>query len=132
MTGKRVLLGAVALTLAAPAMAVGLGPLGRSGLTDGPAKAFWLNLSNPYREPREFRAYAIEPNSDTAVTGVEIRPATVRLGGGRQRRLLVILDTLAPGETRTVRVCAELAQAEGTIHARVCSKLSARRLPARS
>lgn len=131
MMARRVSLGVtVALGLTAPALAVGLGPLAKAGLTDGPAKGFWLTVSNPYREPREFRAYAIAADSEDEATGVTIYPAVVRLAAGRQRRLLVEIDNIAPGSARTVRVCAELAQQEGTIHARVCSKLSARRIAA--
>jgi P pilus assembly chaperone PapD len=125
------LIAALGVALAVPAAGVGLGPLSREGVTDGPAKGFYLTVSNPYAEPRNFRAYPMAEDDAaeaTATLPVDIRPARFRLAAGGQRRILVIAQGLVPGETRRFRVCAELAQQEGMIHARVCSKLAARRL----
>lgn len=125
----------LALALAAPALAVGLSPLAKAGDTAGPNKAFYLTVINPYREARTFRAY--EDGAEAAASGaadagaparLSILPATVTIKPGGQRRIVVILRGLTPGETRETRVCAELAKQEGMIHARVCSRLTARRL----
>jgi hypothetical protein len=123
----------LAVTLpAAPALAVGLGPLSKSGVTDGPRKAFYLTLINPYRDATAFRSYAIGMEDELPQPRVRILPGDVTLGGNTSRQLLVIAGGLAPGETFAFRVCAERAQlTEGMIRARVCSKLSARRLPVR-
>lgn len=123
-------LAALALT-AAPAFSVGLGPLAKAGLTDGPRKAFYLTLINPYPAATPFRAYAIGIADEVPQTRVQIFPGDVTLGGNMNRRLLIIADDLAPGETYVFRVCAERADlSEGMIHARVCSHLSARRIAA--
>lgn len=127
---------AIAVAAALPmssASAVGLGPLAKSGVTAGPRKAFYLTLINPYQTATEFRAYAIGWEDEQRQPRVRILPGeTVTLGGGSQRQLLVIAGGLSPGETYSFRVCAERArQIQGMIHARVCSKLSARRLAAR-
>ena len=52
------------------------------------------------------------------------------LPGQGQRRRLVVATGLQPGETLQFRVCAERVERPGKdlIHARVCAKLSARRL----
>ena len=127
-------LGAAALALAlaaAPAAGVGLGPLAKSGVTDGPRKAFYLTLINPYPTATAFRAYAVGEGDEAAQLRVTIFPDAATLGGNANRRLLVIADDLAAGETYAFRVCAERAEtSEGLIHARVCSHLTARRLPA--
>jgi P pilus assembly chaperone PapD len=128
---RGILISALGVALAVPAAGVGLGPLAREGVTDGPAKGFYLTVSNPYAEPRNFRAYPMAWEGDAADAErlpVNIRPAQFRLAAAGQRRILVVAQDLAPGETRRFRVCAELAQQEGMIHARVCSKLAARRL----
>lgn len=129
---SRLGLAATALALAAaPALGVGLGPLAKAGVTDGPRKAFYLTLINPYPTAVPFHAYAIGIQDEAPQARVRILPGTVTLGGRTNRRLLVIADGLAPGETYMFRVCAERADLpEGMIHARVCSHLSARRLPA--
>lgn len=119
----------VALAGTAPALAVGLSPLRKEGMTAGPAKAFYLTVINPYDEPRAFRAYVDGPQE--AGAAVRIVPETLVVKGGGQRRVTVILRDLASGETRETRVCAELAKQEGMIHARVCSQLVARRLAPR-
>lgn len=128
---------ALALLLASPAFAVGLSPLGKDGLTAGPNKAFYLTVINPYAEPRVFtvtpEAEATPaPTEALATKDIAILPATLTIAPRGQRRVMVVLRNLAPGESRTARVCAQLAKQEGLIHARVCSKLSARRLAPRS
>ncbi len=119
----------LALAASVPAAAVGLGPLSRSGITDGPAKAFYLTVMNPYAGPVGFRAYAIGSDDEGPQSRVQVFPDRVRLAGGSQRRILVVAKNLARGETYAFRVCAEREQQTGgMINARVCSKLSARRL----
>lgn len=115
--------------LAAPALGVGLGPLTKAGITDGPRKAFYLTLINPYPAAARFTAYAVGPADEAMQTRVSILPADATVAGRGSRRLLVIAEDMAPGETYDFRVCAARAdQPEGMIHARVCSRLSARRL----
>ena len=134
MIGSRVSRRVAAAILAAaatgPAVAVGLAPLSREGVSDGPEKGFFLTVINPYAEPRNFRAYPIGWDDDAidTVAAVDIRPAQFRIAAGKQRRILVVAGDLTPGELRRFRVCAELAQQEGPINARVCSKIAARRL----
>ncbi|QYU69391.1 hypothetical protein J4558_04395 [Leptolyngbya sp. 15MV] len=127
---RRIAAAMLAMAVAAPALAVGLAPLGREGITDGPEKGFFLTVINPYAEPRNFRAYATGWDDDDAGTAlaVDIRPAQFRIAAGKQRRILVVAQDLSPGEARRFRVCAELARQEGLINARVCSKLAARRV----
>lgn len=127
-------LAAAAVACAAPALAVGLGPLEKAGTTAGPAKAFYLTVINPYDGPRVFKVYPERAagTPDELARQVAILPAQLTIKGQGQRRIVVILRGLALGETRDERVCAELAQHEGMIHARVCSKLSARRLAGRA
>lgn len=129
MSRAAIALAALAL-VAAPAFAVGMGPLAKSGITDGPRKAFYLTLINPYETATGFHAYAVGNDDETPQPRVRVLPGDVTLAGGSERRLLVVADGLAPGETYHFRVCAERANTqEGMIHARVCSRLSARRLP---
>jgi hypothetical protein len=127
---KRAALVLAALALAAPALAVGLGPLSKSGVTDTDRKGFFLTLINPYPAATAFRAYAVGAGDETPQPRVRILPGEATLGGRTTRRILVVATGLAPGETYAFRVCAELAHTpKGMIHARVCSNLSARRLP---
>lgn len=127
---RRVVAAALAAATAGPVFAVGLSPLAREGASDGPEKGFFLTVINPYAEPRNFRAYAVGWDDETTdtVTAVDIKPAQFRIAAGKQRRILVVAHDLTPGEMRQFRVCAELAQQEGPINARVCSKLAARRV----
>lgn len=121
------------LMLAAPLGAVGLGPLKEDGVIDGPRKGFNLTLYNPYEQPVEYRAYAVgaEDGDETAQARVTVLPARAILGSRQSRHLLVIASDLAPGETYRFRLCAERAAPPPSgvmVNARVCSKLSARRI----
>lgn len=127
----RRLVAALALALVAtPALAVGLGPLSLAGVTRTERKGFYLVLVNPFATAERFRLYSTEVDSEQGVDRVLIPVATPIVGPRSQRRVLVIDTGLKPGEVHTFRVCAERADRsrEGMIHARVCSKLSARRL----
>lgn len=123
---------AVSLLGAASAAAVGLGPLEKSGVTDGAGKAFYLTLINPY--PRAER-FTLEPHGlldELPAPRVVIFPSAATVAPGGRRQVLVIVRHIAPGETYVFRVCAQRPpRPEESVHARVCSKLTARRLPAR-
>lgn len=130
MRASPAILAGAALLVAAPALAVGFGPLRKEGITSGPAKAFYLTLLNPYTESATFRAYAVGTDDENPVGHIRVLPQTMRLGPGQSRRVIAIADHLDVGTTRHFRVCAERAdEPEGTtIHARVCSHLGARRV----
>ena len=119
---------AACAALAVPAFAVGMGPLEKEGLTDGPAKGFYLTVVNPFDDVETFRLYPAVIGGEDPVPDVRIHPEKFRLAAGRQRRGLVVAQNLEPGETRVFRVCAEKNEQEGMIHARVCSKLTASRI----
>lgn len=116
--------------MVAPAAAVGLGPLAASGTTRSERKGFYLTLINPFPRAERFRLYSAEWDNERPVPRVLIPVATALLAANSQRRMLVIATGLKPGEEHSFRVCAERADRsqEGMIHARVCSKLIARRV----
>lgn len=121
---------ATLLAIGSGAGAVGLGPLTRSGVIDGPREAFMLTLFNPYEQPTEFVAYPIGRDDDAPQARVAVYPAETRLAARSTRQITVIASGLAVGETYDFRVCAQRkTPPEGiAINARVCSKLSARRI----
>jgi hypothetical protein len=110
--------------------AVGLGPLAHDGVTMSDRKGFYLTLINPYPTQERFRLYSVGLDNEAAEARVRIPLSVAALGPKSQRRVLVIDTALAPGETHQFRVCAERIEPQGKalIHARVCSKLSARRV----
>lgn len=127
------LVGCVLAAVAAPAFAVGLGPLAKVGVTDGPAKAFYLDIRNPYDHSETFHSAAVEWKTEDPATRVTVFPSVITLSPHGTRKLLVIADRLEPGESYTFRVCAFRPPKENeTVYARVCSRLTARRLAARA
>ncbi|MCB2013633.1 MAG: hypothetical protein R3E11_10185 [Sphingobium sp.] len=121
---------AAMLGAAMPAGAVGLGPLSKEGLIDGPRKGFELVLYNPYDDAVDFIAYAVGIGDETPQQRVTVIPQQTKLGGGQSRRLIVIARDLSLNEHYQFRVCAERqAPPSGIrINARVCSKLSVTRV----
>lgn len=126
-----VILAAIVLLAATPSLAVGLGPLSKSGVTDGPGKAFYLTLYNPYEERAEFTVYAVSDADESAAPRVHVPANILPLRPEATRKFLISVTDLAPGETYKFRVCAErYLTKDEPIHARVCSRLTARRIPA--
>ncbi len=123
-------LSAVLLLATGPAGAVGLGPLSKEGVTDGPDKAFYLTLYNPYAERAAFSVHAVGWDDETPASRVRT-PPPMPLRAQSQRRFLIVASGLAPGETYRFRLCAErVTSGEEPVHARVCSRVTARRLSA--
>ena len=125
---------AVAIAAAAlacsPALAVGLGPLTHSGVTKSERKGFYLTLINPYPTQERFRVFSIGWDDEVPVERVLIPISRPTLGPNSRRRILVVDTGLAPGAEHKFRVCAEKIETRGEaiVHARVCSKLIARRV----
>lgn len=121
------------LALASPVLAVGLGPLLRSGITDGPGKAFFLDVSNSEPQVQNLVLTPLALDSELPAARVHVVPKSILLAPGGHRRVIVIARLLSPGESYSFRVCAERpVRPEETFHARVCSKLTARRIALRS
>lgn len=120
---------ALAALATAPAGSVGLGPLVAEGATLIDRKGFYVTLINPYPSQQRFRLYSVGWDDETPVARVRIPVSEPVLGPKSQRRLLIVDTGLTPGETHQFRVCAERVEPTGKalIHARVCSKLTARR-----
>ena len=119
----------VALIAAAPAGSVGLGPLVKQGLTDSADKGFYLTIYNPYKEHADFMVYAIGKDDETASQRVRIPTAQIPLASLKSRKFLIVATGLIAGESYTFRVCAErIFEKDQMIHARVCSRLTARRV----
>ncbi len=117
----------LAISINAPAAAVTFGPLQKSGNTTSDRKGFYLNLANPYDQAFEFRIF-LEPGDMGLRDRVRILPAAAILRSRGKRRILVVVQDLTPGEALEFKVCAERApQSKETVHARVCSRLTARR-----
>jgi hypothetical protein len=122
---------AAMMALASPALAVGLGPLTKRGVTDGPDKAFYLTVYNPYAERADFTVYAVGSDNEETPVRVRVPARAIPLKPGGARKFTIVAGELAPGETYAFRICAErLLPQEAMIHARVCSRITAHRLPA--
>ena len=120
---------ALGLFIAAPAVAVGLGPLAKEGVTDSDLKGFYLTVINPYPRSETFTLTPLDATVEAPAPRVTAIPSRMTIGGGRNRKVLVVASGLVPRERYTFRVCAERPPLPTeTIHARVCSTLTARRV----
>jgi hypothetical protein len=126
---RRLIILATAIAAAAPALAVGMGPLRKEGVTDGPAKGFYLTLYNPYDRFETFSVSAIGADDEQPQLRVKLPAGPLGLRSQASRKFMIVAGDLQPGETYHFRICAErfLDQKE-PIHARVCSRITARRL----
>lgn len=110
--------------------AVGLGPLTSSGFTNADRKGFYLTLINPYPQQERFKLYSLQWDNEQPDPRVQIPTKEPLLGAKAQRRILVVDTGLSVGEEHKFRVCAERIEPADreVIHARVCSKLTSRRV----
>jgi hypothetical protein len=120
---------AAAMLIAGPAAAQGFGPLKKSGITDADKKGFYFTLLNPYPGREEFLVYAVGAETEHPADRVVSPKAPIALAPRAERKVLIVAKDLQPGETYHFRVCAErVVPLQENVHARVCSRVIARRI----
>lgn len=69
-------------------------------------ESVWLDMHNADNTRRRFKVTAIGPTDETPVTGVRLLPSAEHdLAGGEDKRVLIVFQSLRPGELREARIC---------------------------
>jgi hypothetical protein len=120
------LAGVVLLTAAAQAQS--LSPMHKSGQTPSDVKGFKLLVGNPYKQAMTFIVMPMDTAFGALAEHAVTRPAEFRLGAGQQRSVTVAFK-IAPGEKeRTIGVCVQPKEIEGSVLPRVCGTYTGTKL----
>lgn len=117
----------VAVTVTA-ASAQSVSPLRKEGTTLSSTKAFYVNVSNPYKVPMVFSLRAMETDFETPAKGSVVRPERIKLGVNRGRRVIVKFKIPEGMGERKIALCVEPEGLQGPIQPRVCGTYAGKRL----
>jgi len=110
------------------AQAQSLSPMHKTGDTPSDTKGFNLTVGNPYDQSMVFEILVMDPKFETIVERAVAQPPEVRLGRGLSRTVLVAFKIPAGQKERTIGVCVQPKQIEGTVLPRVCGTYTGVRL----
>ena len=111
---------AALLVLCGTAQAQSLSPMKSSGATPSDTKGFRLTVGNPYEKAMTFVILPMDPEFEVMVDGAVAKPAEVRIGPGLQRQVTVAFKIAAGQKERTIGVCVQPKDIEGSVLPRVC------------
>jgi hypothetical protein len=118
----KTLFGGVLLGIAVASAAHGqsLSPMHNKGPTPSDTKGFKLVIANPYPKAMTFVIIPMDTAFENAAPKAVVRPNEVRLGAGLSRTVTVAFK-IDPGQKeRTIGVCVQPKEIEGSILPRVC------------
>lgn len=102
------------------ASAQSLSPMHNKGLTPSDTKGFKLVVGNPYPRAMTFVIVPMDTQFENLAARAVVRPSEVRLGAGLSRTVTVAFK-IDPGQKeRTIGVCVQPKEIEGSVFPRVC------------
>lgn len=107
-------------TLVGAANAQSLSPMHKKGATPTETKGFRLLVGNPYKRAMTFVIIPMDTAFDSPAEHAVVQPAEVRLGPGLSRSVLVAFRIGPDAKERTIGVCVQPKDIEGTVLPRVC------------
>lgn len=115
---------AIAATLfilsAGAAAAQSLSPMHNSGVTPTDTKGFKLAVGNPYPTAMVFEIIPMDTKFVTRAAHAVAQPSEIKLGPGLSRSVMVAFKIEAGQKERTIGVCVQPKQIEGSVLPRVC------------
>ncbi|QPH53138.1 hypothetical protein [Pontivivens ytuae] len=105
---------------AGAAAALGLQPMRAEGATPGGAKAFYINVLNPFDYAVQYELTLLEPDLQTPAGRAAISRSLLTVPPGRSQRVVLTFDIDEASDERTVRLCAFDPSNVGDVLVRVC------------
>ena len=107
-----------------------LSPMHNTGVTPSDIKGFRLTVGNPYRTRMTFLVLPMEPGFRTAAAGATVNTPEITLAPGTSRPVIVTFKIDPARKERTIGVCIEPKDLEGTVLPRVCGTYTGKLLSA--
>lgn len=119
---------AALLVLAAAGAASGqsLSPMHKEGETPSDIKGFKLAVGNPYRTRMTFRILPMDPKFKVAALDAAVNFPEITMAPGTTRQVIVTFRIDPRIKERTIGVCVQPKQIEGTVMPRVCGTYTGR------
>ncbi len=124
----RSLIGAVLLVVigATAASAQSLSPMRNAGDTPTDIKGFKLAIGNPYKTRMVFEVIPMDPKFKVVATDAAVNFAELAMAPGTTRQVIVTFRIDPHIKERTIGVCVQPKQIEGTVLPRVCGTYTGR------
>jgi len=121
------LLAALALlTATSAAHAQSLSPMRNDGETPSMVKGFKLYVGNPYKGRMTFEVIPMDPKFEVAAADAAVNFPEITLAPGTTRQVIVTFRIDPQLKERTIGVCVQPKDIEGTVMPRVCGTYTGR------
>lgn len=119
---------AVLLVLAAggAASAQSLSPMRNDGETPSNIKGFKLSVGNPYKTRMVFEVLPVDPKFEVLAADAAVNFSELAMAPGTTRQVIVTFRIDPQIKERTIGVCVQPKQIEGTVMPRVCGTYTGR------
>jgi hypothetical protein len=115
-----VLAAALILALTGAAAAQSLSPMRNEGDTPSLVKGFKLYVGNPYKTKMIFEVIPMDPKFQVAAADAAVNFPEISMAPGTTRQVIVTFRIDPTQKERTIGVCVQPKDIEGTVMPRVC------------
>ena len=117
---SHVIAGLVLLLLTGGAAAQSLSPMRNEGDTPSMVKGFKLYVGNPYKTRMTFEVIPMDPKFEVAALDAAVNFPEISMAPGTTRQVIVTFRIDPQLKERTIGVCVQPKDIEGTVMPRVC------------
>ena len=114
------------LVIASAASAQSLSPMRNAGETPSTIKGFKLFVGNPYKTRMVFEVIPMDPKFETVAVDAVVNFGELAMAPGTTRQVIVTFRIDPRIKERTIGVCVQPKQIEGTVKPRVCGTYTGR------
>jgi hypothetical protein len=108
------------------ASAQSLSPMRNDGETPSDIKGFKLAIGNPYRTRMVFEVIPMDPKFEVRAADAAVNFSELVMAPGTTRQVIVTFRIDPHIKERTIGVCVQPKQIEGTVKPRVCGTYTGR------
>jgi hypothetical protein len=123
---SHVVAGLLLLLLTGTAAAQSLSPMRNDGETPSLVKGFKLYVGNPYKMKMTFEVIPMDPKFKVAAADASVNFPEITMAPGTTRQVIVTFRIDPTQKERTIGVCVQPKDIEGTVMPRVCGTYTGR------
>jgi hypothetical protein len=123
---SHVVAGLLLLLLTGTAAAQSLSPMRNDGETPSLVKGFKLYVGNPYKMKMTFEVIPMDPKFEVAAADASVNFPEITMAPGTTRQVIVTFGIDPTQKERTIGVCVQPKDIEGTVMPRVCGTYTGR------